>query len=40
MTGIIKASELFPDPDDRKKIKAIVDMFDGKIVAIKDKEEK
>jgi len=33
---MLKASEVFPDPDDRKKIKEVLDLFHGSIVEIKE----
>ena len=33
---MVKASEVFPDPDDRKKVKDVLDLFHGSIVEIKE----
>jgi hypothetical protein len=32
---MVKASELFPDPEDRKKVKEVLDLFHGSITQIK-----
>jgi hypothetical protein len=34
LTGIIKVSELLPDPEDRANVKRIVDMFNGKLTKV------
>lgn len=34
----MKASELFPDTDDRDFVKMILEMFDGTLISVVDKQ--
>jgi len=36
----INAKEIFPNPEDRVIIKLVLDLFNGKIIRIKDADER
>jgi len=40
LTGRINASELFPDPEERAKIKHIIDLFNGTLVGIYERKKR